>query len=77
MPKEPTPLRIDELDVPALSAEAARFRCWLDAEDLVAASRTSSGFKFVSRTWNDSGAEATTLSSRVRIWPATGHTDRR
>jgi len=43
MPKEPTPLRIDELDVPALSAEAARLRSWLDAEDLVAAARTSSG----------------------------------
>ena len=76
MPEEPTSLRIDELDVPALSAETARFRSWLDAEDLVAASRTSSGAQIRSRTWK-SGAEATTPGFGVGIWPATGHTDRR
>ena len=77
MPKEPTPLRIDELDVPALSAEAARLRSWLDAEDLVAAARTSSGAQIRFSNLEVRRAEATTPGSRVRIWPATGHTDRR
>jgi len=77
MPKEPTPLRIDELDVPRCpqrqraSGPGSTRRIW---SPLLGQAQA---LKFVSRTWNDSGAEATTPGSRVRIWPATGHTDRR
>ena len=76
MPKEPTPLRIDELDVPRCpqrqraSGLGSTRRIWASLLGQAQA------LKFVSRTWK-SGAEATTAGSQERIWPATGHTDRR